>query len=148
MTEPYLSQTGILNNHDYTDTTTVEYSANQTSTTFLPAMSGYRYQITDVKIETKATTGQVKLYDDKSGAIIAILNAENNGSGDYHMRFVGTTDSAIEVTSTTGSNSVFILVNWKKVIDPTPNTSSTSTSTTTSTTTTSTSTTSTSTSTS
>lgn len=145
----YRSQTEIANNNvAFEATKTVEYTSNQTSTKILTPSSGMRLKVVRIKIETKATTGQVKLYDDKSGEILAILNAENNGSGDYEMRFVGSIDSSIEVTSTTGSNSVFILINYDEVDGPTKLTSTTSTSTSTTTTSTSTTTTSTSTSTS
>lgn len=132
----YASQTGIANNHNFTDTTTVEYSANQTDTTVVAAQTtegADRIQIVSVKLETKATTGQAKLYDSKSNQTIAILNAENNGSGDYTMRFVGAKSSPVKLTSTTGTNSLFVSINWKPTGDPTENTSSTTTSTSTST---------------
>jgi hypothetical protein len=131
--QDFHSQTQILNDHHFTDTFTKEYTSNQTDLTLITPSSGKRIKIVSVKIETKATTGQVKIYDNKSEKIVAILNAENNGSGDYEMIFVGAMDSTIDMTSTTGSNSAFIAINYTEVTDPTPLTTSTTTSTSTST---------------
>lgn len=137
----YKSLTEIANNHLFTDTHTVEYTANQTGTTLLTPTSGNRIKIVHIKINTKATTGQVKIYDDLSQEPIAILNAENPGDGEYYMVFHGTKNGTIKVTSTTGNNSVFISIDYTQHVDEGTNlTTSTTTSTTTTSTSTSTST--------
>lgn len=128
------SQTTIANRHDFSDTYTNEFTSNQTALTIITPSTGKSIRTARIDINTKATTGQVKIYDHKSNRIAAILNAEGGGVASFETIFNGAKDSALKLTSTTGTNSVFISINYRESDEATPLTTSTTTSTSTSTT--------------
>lgn len=98
-------------------TFTEEYTAAQTNTTIITPASGKKIDVVGVLIVTDATTGDVTLDFTTSGIKVMRLYASAFArmvSDDMHVE--GAIDEVLTLNTTTGTNNVFILVNYRETV--------------------------------
>lgn len=106
----------IVDTTNIRSTFTEEYTSNQTNLDIIEPDEGNRIIVTGVSIHTKANNGTVKL--DFNGKKVARLYASSNNRFSPAISAVqGDVDESLVLNSTTGSNEVFVSVDFveKKV---------------------------------
>ena len=95
-------------------TYTEEFDENQTEEKIITPSDGNKLVIKDVGIHTKATSGTVSLdLGDKK--VARLYSSANNRFQPTVSSIEGDVDESLELTTTTGSNEVFIIVNYIEV---------------------------------
>jgi len=94
-------------------TSTVVYAANQTNTTILTPASGTKLCIRDIYVGVDNNAGDVELDFNTSNIVVFRIYATRfqNWSG-VNMHIEGAIDEVLSVTTTTGANNLFILINY------------------------------------
>jgi|Wag4MinimDraft_13_1082653.scaffolds.fasta_scaffold06172_3 ethanolamine utilization cobalamin adenosyltransferase len=104
-----LTETQLIESHF-----SEEYTTAQTDTAIITPSAGNRLIITDVAIHTNATTGVVEL--DLDGAKVARLySSVNNRFAPQVKSGTGAVDQPLTLTTTTGTNKVFVSVNYIEI---------------------------------
>lgn len=92
---------------------TAEYSAAQAGVAIITPPTGYRLCVRDVFITTNGNTGEVAFDFATSSKPVARLYASaqnNNFNTSGHV--LGAVNEALTITTTTGTNKVFVKVNY------------------------------------
>lgn len=94
-------------------THTVVYTANQANTTLITPTLGTSLCLRDVYIATESNTGDVNIDFLTSNIAVLRLYATmfQNWSG-VNMHIEGALNEVLSITTTTGANDVFILINY------------------------------------
>jgi len=101
----------IVDTTNIRSTFTEEYTSNQTNLDIIEPDEGNRIIVTGVSIHTKANGGTVKL--DFNGKKVARLYASaNNRFSPVISAVQGDVDESLVLNSTTGSNEVFVAVDF------------------------------------
>ena len=103
----------IVDTQSIESTFTEEYTEN-TETDIITPSSGNRIAVKDVSIHTKATSGIVKL-DFNGKKVARLYSSVNNRFNPLVSSVIGDIDESLHLETTTGSNEVFVVVNYIEV---------------------------------
>ncbi len=90
------------------------YAVDQTGTVLLACPAGKRIQVVGAYISTTSSAGEVNIHFAVLADIIFPLYATKyQADGNEDMALVGAVDADVKVTTTTGAEEVFVLVNYR-----------------------------------
>lgn len=90
-----------------------EYSTAQTGTAIITPTSGYRVCVRNVHVATNGSTGDVKLDFLTSGKKVSRLYVDKRNRDWFSLGcLAGNVDEPLSLTTTTGTDKVFILINY------------------------------------
>ena len=90
------------------------YNADQTGTVLLACPEGKKIQVVGAYISTSSSAGEVDLHFAALADIIFPLFATKyQADGNEDMALIGAVDADVKVTSTTGEEKVYVLVNYR-----------------------------------
>jgi len=97
----------------FIDTFTDEYTGNKTNLSIITPNEGKKLRVREVIIVTDASSGVVKLDFASSNIKVARLYcSKENTLQTTNLHLVGAVDEPLSLTTTTGDEEVFIIVNY------------------------------------
>ncbi len=91
-----------------------EYVENQTEEEIISPSEGNKIVVKDVSIHTKANSGEVQL-DFNGKKIARLYSSVNNRFAPTVSTIKGGVDEPVKLTTATGDNKVFIIINYIEV---------------------------------
>lgn len=103
----------VVDTESYKNTFTQEYTTAQTATAIITPTSGYRLCIRSVHIATDATAGEVQIDFTTSNIKVARQYVAKQARDWYVYGHIdGETDEPLTMTTTTGTDKVFVMITY------------------------------------
>ena len=98
------------------ETFSEEYTSNQTDLVIIAGEAGYIIQVVGVYVAVDSNTGVVEIdYEDGGQKIFRVYASKYQHDGEDDFAYRGAPGKGVVLTSTTGDNKLFVVVNYRKI---------------------------------